>query len=213
MKPILLMNPNSNAQTTVTMCAIAATALGAPPAGWTAPNGPDLITTPEALAEAGRLVAAVTPDPGIAAVIVSAFGDPGAEALQHRLDCPVVGIGAASARAAGAGGVTFAVATTTPLLGPQIDALMRRAGGASYLGSVFATGDAQALMADADALDAALLGAIERAADSGARHVIIGGGPLGAAAERLRPRAPARLFNPILCAAVEVAALLEHHHD
>lgn len=210
MKPVLLMNPNSNAQTTRVMCAIAATALPIPPDGWTAPSGPPLISTPEDLARAARLVAAGAPGPDLGAVIVSAFGDPGADGLQARLPCPVVGIGAASARAASAAGAAFAVATTTPALAPLIDSLMRAKGSAGrYLGCFLAQGDPLALMQNPEALDSALLDTIRRAAAAGAAHVIIGGGPLGAAAERLRPRAPVRLFNPILCAAQEVAAHLQ----
>ncbi len=210
MNAVLLVNPNSNASTTKRMCAIASRALGAAPQGWTMPHGPGMIVTADALAEAGRQVAAMSVPRDVAAVIVAAFGDPGAEALARRLTCPVIGIGAASARSAAKECVPFAVATTTPGLRIAIDDLMRRhAGAAPYIGCFVSDGAPLALMANDDALDAALLGAIEDARAKGAERIIIGGGPLGEAAERLRSRSPLPLLNPIICAADEVVALLE----
>ena len=208
MPPILLMNPNSNAATTRAMVAIAGRVLP-DVQGWTAPSGPQMIVTGPALATAADLVAQAAL-PVVRGVIVSAFGDPGRAALAGRLDCPVVGIGAAAAAEAGAGGRRFAVVTTTPGLEAAIDGLMRAEGGAGrYVGCHFATGDAQALMGDPDQLDAALLEAIGRAAGAGAEVAIIGGGPLGEAADRLAGRAPLPLVAPILAAASALRARLE----
>lgn len=209
MSDVLLMNPNGNARTTSAMCAIAARCLGQPPEAWTAPSGPPLISTPDALRAAARTIAAAQVGDRYGAVILSAFGDPGAQALAARLPCPVIGIGAASARAASADRLPFAVVTTTPALETDIDTLMRSHGDAAlYLGCFFAQGDPDALMTSEPALDTALSEAITRACAAGARGIIIGGGPLGMAAERLRRHTPARLYNPVLCAAQEVAALL-----
>lgn len=213
MTGVLLMNPNSSARTTEAMCAIAARDLPAAPAGWTAPNGPELISTPEALRMAAEVVAAIDPEVWPAVIIVSGFGDPGAESLARRAPCPVIGIGAAAARAASGGGATFAVATMTPALAPLIDALMRRHGGDGYLGCFCSGAEPTALMSDREALDTDLLGEIEKASEAGAARVIIGGGPLGESAERLRGKSPVRLINPITCAAREAAAFLESSHD
>jgi allantoin racemase len=214
MAQILLMNPNSNARVTAAMCAIAARALPAAPVGWTAPRGPQLIVTPKALRLAAQEVATADLPLWPDAIIVSAFGDPGADRLALRAPCPVLGIGAAAARTASRAGTTFAVATTTPSLSPLIDTLMRRhAGGGRYLGCYCSQDEPAALMSDQTALDAALLGCIEKAHADGAEHVIIGGGPLGEAAERLRDKSPATLINPILCAAREVANELGADHD
>lgn len=210
---IVLMNPNSNVRTTDAMCTIAARALGERPKGWTAQTGPSVIVTADALEAAGTLVASATFDREPRGIIVSAFGDPGAERLKRRLPIPVVGIGAAAARAAGRSGKPFAVATTTPALGPAIDTLMQTEADAPYVGCFFTIGDPSALMADALALDAALLRAVEEAAAAGARHVVIGGGPLGEAADRMSGRAPVTLFNPITCAALELSRLLETKND
>lgn len=205
MTRVLLMNPNTNSRTTSIMCRIAARVLDPPPVGWTAPRGPGLITSPEALANAAHEVAAAEIPAATRAVIVAAFGDPGADLLAARVSCPVIGIGGAAARAASRAG-TFAVATTTPDLAPLIDELMQRhAGHGGYLGCFCSTGDAAALMADPAALDAALLDRIRDAQAAGAAGVIIGGGPLGEAAERIRGQSPVTLFNPVLCAAREAA--------
>lgn len=208
MAPILLMNPNSNARTTAVMCAIAARVLPLPPTGWTAPCGPALISEPGALQAAAEQVAAADFLAWPPAIIVSAFGDPGAEALAARAPCPVIGIGAAAARAASAGGQPFAVATTTPHLSALIDDLMRRHGGQdNYAGCFCSADDPLSLMSDVSALDAALLAQIARAKAAGAACVIIGGGPLGEAAERLRGTSPLPLINPILSAAQEAARI------
>ncbi|MBE9635280.1 aspartate/glutamate racemase family protein [Salipiger mangrovisoli] len=202
------MNPNSNAATTRTMCGIAGRVLPRV-SGWTAPEGPALITSAQALHQAAIQVAAAQLEPGISGVIVSAFGDPGLEALSARLRVPVVGIGSAAARAAAAEGRAFAVVTHTPGLETSIDALMNNAGSAGrYLGTYLADGDPIELSGDPEKLDAALLYAAKLAHRDGAEAVIIGGGPLGEAADRLADHAPCILVSPILHAALEMRAKL-----
>lgn len=211
MRSLLLMNPNSNAATTAAMVAIAGTILPQIE-GWTAPGGPGMIVTPEALDQAAVLVGQ-TPLPALDGVIVAAFGDPGRETLAQRLTCPVVGIGAAAAIEAGIGGRRFAVVTTTPQLEARIDALMRGRGDGAYLGCHFAQGDALGLMAEPERLDAALLAAIEEAARAGAEAAIIGGGPLREAAERLASISPVPLVAPIRAAARALLHRLEAGPD
>lgn len=202
---VLLMNPNANRATTDMMCRIAAQTLGFAPEPWTAPLGPDLITTPDALDLAAVGVAQAEIPPGTDSVMVSAFGDPGAAQLASRIDIPVVGIGAAAARACTG---PFAVATTTPDLASRIDSLMvQQADAQRYLGCFLSDNDPKTLMADARALDDALLVAIGRAASAGAEQVIIGGGPLGEAADRLSAQSPVPLVNPIRAASQEIRAL------
>ncbi|WP_226941819.1 aspartate/glutamate racemase family protein [Pseudooceanicola spongiae] len=206
---VLLMNPNSNAATTEAMVAIARRVLPGV-RGWTAPSGPALITTLDSLAAAASVVGGAPIPPGIGGIIVSAFGDPGRAALAARLSIPVVGIGAAAARAAAQGGRRYAVVTHTPALVTGIDALMRSsAPNGAYLGTFLTNGDPDALSHDTIALDAALLAATHRAHAAGAKAVIIGGGPLGEAAERLRPLAPCALVAPIPEAARGLALLLQ----
>ncbi|WP_108503480.1 aspartate/glutamate racemase family protein [Paracoccus indicus] len=203
---ILLANPNANAATTARMCEIAAPWLP-DLRGWTAPDGPDVIQTPDQLTAAGHRIAALAPPAGCRGVIVAAFGDPGADRLAARLDCPVVGIGAAAARAAR--GRPFAVATTTPHLGADIDASMQRhAQDAPYLGCFLTQGPTLAVMSDPERLDRALLDAVHDAARAGAQVVIIGGGPLAQAAERIATQSPRPLIQPIPEAARLMAGLL-----
>lgn len=204
---ILLMNPNSSVATTAAMMAIARRTLP-DILGWTAPAGPALLTTMEYLNSAAELVAKADLPAGLSGVIVSAFGDPGRAALAARLDVPVVGIGQAAALAASAGGRRFAVATHTPGLRTGIDALMRSHAPNGFVGTFLTEGDPNALAADPARLDQALLSAMQRAYDTGAEAVIIGGGPLGEAAERLRALAPCALIAPIPEAARRMQTLL-----
>jgi Asp/Glu/hydantoin racemase len=178
--------------------------------GWTAPHGPALLTTMDYLTAAATLVAKATVPDTIDGVIVSAFGDPGRAELSARLDIPVVGIGECAARAAAKGGRAYAVVTHTPALITGIDALMRASAPSdSYLGTFLAKGDPVALSTNPAQLDAALLAATQRAQAAGARAVIIGGGPLGEAAERLRPQASCDLISPIVAAAYQILSQLE----
>lgn len=88
---------------------------------------------PNSKAQTTRVMCAISasalPIPG--AVIVSAFGDPGADGLQARLTCPVVDIGA--------GGICrwrgLCGGDHDPALAPMIDSLMQAKGSAGrYLG-------------------------------------------------------------------------------
>ncbi|WP_299376140.1 aspartate/glutamate racemase family protein [uncultured Tateyamaria sp.] len=208
MKPVLVINPNSSEKTTEEMAAITRRHLPSV-RGWTNADAPAMITEPSALAAAADQVCrAVLPE--ARAVIVAAFGDPGAQRLAARLPCPVIGIGAAAARAAAKDGTPFAVATTTAQLGPPIDALMQAHGAAgTYLGSFMTPGAPEALLADPAALDAALLQACLNARDAGAERIIIGGGPLAEAAIRLEPQVDVPLVQPLVAASKEVATLLD----
>lgn len=207
MKPVLLINPNSSEQTTAAMLRIVGKYLR-DVQGWTNVHAPAMITDPQALsAAAGQIASAGLPP--ARAVIVAAFGDPGADALAQRLDVPVVGIGAAAARAAGQGGAAFAVVTTTPKLAPAIDALMQ-AHGSGYLGCFLTPGDPEALMADPAALDSALIKACLAATEAQAQRVIIGGGPLAEAAIRIASEVPVPLVQPLVAACQEVASRTGH---
>ncbi|MEM9431557.1 MAG: aspartate/glutamate racemase family protein [Pseudomonadota bacterium] len=204
---VLLINPNGSAAATAAMLAIARRHL-ARVVGWTNPAGPPMITDAEGLARAGRQIAeADLPDAD--GLIVAAFGDPGAAALAARHRAPVVGIGAAAARAASRGGAAFAVATTTPDLRGPIDRLMAEAGAeGEFLGTFVTPGDPVALLGDPPALDAALLRACTAAEAAGARRIIIGGGPLASAADRLSDQVSADLVQPVPEACRALAALL-----
>lgn len=200
---LLLVNPNTNAATTETMRRIAteAAAPGIVVEAMTAPFGAPLITNAAALAVAADAVAALADRITALApqgVIVSAFGDPGLDALRERLACPVTGIAEAGMAEAAASG-PFAVATTTPDLVEGIAAAAGRYGhGAAFLGVTLTIGDVHAVMADAVRLEAALEAACREAVDRlGARAVVIGGGPLAEAARALAGRIGVPVVAPI----------------
>ncbi len=100
MQPVVLINPNTNTATTQLMISVARKHLpGVPVVGVTVRDGPPLIVNETQLDHAARQVEALAGE--VAAmepsdVIVSAFGDLGADDLAARLSCPVTGIAAAS---------------------------------------------------------------------------------------------------------------------
>lgn len=207
MRRLVLLNPNTNATTTESMCAIARRAVpGVTVEGLTAPRGVAMITTPAALDAAAEVVAEMAGDLAAAppdGLIVGAFGDPGRARAARALSCPVTGIGEAAMRAAGEGGRRFAVVTVTPDLVASIAGLAARLGLAGqFRGVVLTHGDVGAVMADEAALRNALEDACRRAlAQGGVDALVIGGGPLGAAADALAPRFSVPLVNPVAAAA------------
>ncbi|MET8505245.1 aspartate/glutamate racemase family protein [Streptomyces sp. NPDC004787] len=158
---------------------------------------------------------------------VSAFGDPGVPELRGlpgpsrvpgrepqpgpvSAPVPVVGIGEAALAEAATGGRRFGIATTTPLLAASIDALVARLGlTAGYTGARFTAGVPERLAARPEAL----LAALETAARAcvgrdGAEVVVIGGGPLGDAAEALRSRLAVPVVAPVPAACRRIARAL-----
>ncbi len=206
MLPILLINPNTSRTTTAMMVAMAQATAGtkARIRGETAAQGPPIITTPQALAdsEAGVIEIAVRQAGTCAGIIVAAFGDPGAAALQRRLAIPVVGICEAAMREAATHGGRFAVATTTPALVTRIAESAAHLGlEHRFAGTWLTDGDPADLAGDPQRLEAALAGAVEASIrDGGATAVIIGGGPLSRAATALAARFDMPIVAPVAAA-------------
>lgn len=206
MQEILLINPNASAATTAMMVDIARSEApeGFAVRGATATNGPSMIVNARELAASAQEVEQVwrSAGNGWAGVIVSAFGDPGADQLGALCDVPVVGIAQASMLEASRGGRRFGIATVTPELVASIEARAQALGlMAAYTGTRLTEGDPRALAADPQALEAALAGAVQRCIDEdGAEAVIIGGGPLGQAAIALGARFDVPLVAPISAA-------------
>jgi Asp/Glu/hydantoin racemase len=146
----------------------------------------------------------------IAALVVSAFGDPGIEQLRAEAAVPVVGIAEAAMAEAAAGGRRFGIATTTPGLVRAITARVDRLGhSAQYTGIRLTAGDPHELAAAPELMRERLAEAVEACiTDDGAQAVIIGGGPLGEAAEALRGRFPVPVIGPIPAACREVRRAL-----
>ena len=199
-----LVNPNTNAATTMAMLAIARATAGVSVRldGWTAKFGTDLICDETGLATAADAVVAFGPTlqaNRTDGVIIAAFGDPGRAQLARELPCPVVGIAEAGMAEATQGRRRFSVVTTTPDL---VGAIMRTAelyGLRSLCTGVLVTPeDPRALMADPPALEQALLELCERAIrDDGAQAIVIGGGPLAMVGRALARRLPVPVIEPI----------------
>ncbi|MFJ5080140.1 aspartate/glutamate racemase family protein [Streptomyces sp. NPDC088553] len=214
---MVLINPNTSAATTAMMTALARRTLGGafPVRGVTVTRGPRMLTDPAALdAAAPEVVAAglrATAADDCVALLVGAFGDPGAAELRAVTDVPVVGLGEAALGEAAAGGTPFGVATTTPLLAEAIAAHVTALGLADrYTGLRLTAGGPERLSTEPelllDELERAVRACVER---DGARAVVIGGGPLGDAAEELRTRCAVRIVAPIPAACRALARLLQ----
>lgn len=206
MTHFVLINPNTNTATTQAMCALArAAAPGVRIEGRTAAIGVPMITTAAELEAAAEMVEAsaeslgtVPPD----ALLICAFGDPGLAGAARRLPCPVVGIGEASMREAAAHGRSFAVVTVTPALVASITARAGQLGlDPQFRGVVLTEGSIGAVMADETTLHAALESACRRALEELAvEALVIGGGPLGGAAQMLAARLGVPVINPVAAA-------------
>ncbi|MDR3095981.1 MAG: aspartate/glutamate racemase family protein [Paraburkholderia sp.] len=213
MNPILLINPNTSQATTQMMLEIARASLGerVPVRGATMENGVPMIVEEPDLRAADGAVGAL--DVGDASgVIVAAFGDPGIEALRRRLAVPVVGIGEAAMHEAARHG-RFGIATTTPALAASIEAKVRQLGlAAAFTGARFTPGDPARLGTDPQALEAALAAAVQACIeDDGAQAVVIGGGPLGRAAQALSQRFAIPVIGPVPAACRAIMRALEGH--
>lgn len=200
---VLLINPNTSVRTTEMMVALARAE--APPgveiAGATARRGVPMILGAENLAASAAEVVEIGTRhvPAAAGIIIGAFGDPGLAALRRQVDVPVEGICEAGMREAAADGRRFGVATVTPELAGPIAARAEELGLAHlYAGIRVTPGDPAALAADPAALEAALAAAIELCLRrDGAEAVVIGGGPLSAAATALACRWAAPIIAPV----------------
>src|SRR5262249_3963477 len=147
----------------------------------------------------GSAVLALAPEIRADAVIVSAFGDPAAEALGEALNRPVVGIAEASMRAAARGGRRFAIVTTTPGLARRISERAAQLGfGALLIDTLTTQGDAAARMRSPSDLAHSLRELALRAVDElGAQAIIVGGGPLSRVARSLRETLSVPIIEPI----------------
>src|SRR4051794_32947280 len=207
---ILLINPNSSAETTAMMVAIAASCCGgrAEVVGATATRAPTMITDGAALAASAAEVVEIARAQLDACdgIVVAAFGDPGAAEIRSFGSRPVVGIGEAAMRAAAHGGRRFGIATVTPALVASIAGLADRLGlSAQFTGTRLTQGDPVVLAADQDRLVAALTEATRACIDAdGAQAVIIGGGPPAPAADRLQPQFAVPIIKPIEAAVTQL---------
>ncbi|AWC26086.1 Hydantoin racemase (plasmid) [Aminobacter sp. MSH1] len=211
---ILLINPNSSRATSDMMHAIARkTATGRMAvAVATASRNPQMIVNGPQLEAAADQVIEIGAghDADCRGIVVSAFGDPGLAALRQRVAVPVVGICEASMIEASRDGRRFGVATTTPDLAEAIAGRARDLGLAHLYSGIRCTpGDPIAVAGDEKLLERSLAEAVRACIElDGAEAVIIGGGPLGQAAEQLQPLFETPIIAPIPCAMERVLGLV-----
>ncbi len=216
---VLLINPNTSARALAMMMEIAAPHL---PAGF-ALRGVSAVSGVPMIVDAGSLDASavevvrlgVSEAHAVSAIVIAAFGDPGIEALRATVGIPVAGIGESSIVEAAAGGRRFGIATTTPSLVRQIECLVERLSlGRWFTGVRVPEGDPVVLAADASAQESALARAAADCFDiDGAEAVVIGGGPLSAAARALREHFGAAIIEPVPAAMRRIARFLEESGD
>ena len=172
-------------------------------------GAPALLTTPQDMINAVPGVVAVgvesTKDKNVAAIIVSAFSDPGLAELRAKVDIPVFGIGEEVFHEAARGNREFGIVTVTPDKG-LIESFKEKAAALGYAklyrGVRVTPGDPIELVKSPEKLDAALAKEVKESIEKdGAKAVIMGGGPLSASALRLQPQ-----FDVPLVIAVNAAA-------
>lgn len=203
MRSILLVNPNTSTATTAMMAAVARAALppGVAVRAVGAARGVAMIVDEAALLASAAEVVRI----GVAgaasadAIVVAAFGDPGATQLRAALAIPVIGIGEAAMREAGANGRRFGIATTTPGLVEAIRGKVLHLGlAAGFTGVRVPEGGPEALAADPAWQSAALAEAVSDCMEvDGAGAVVIGGGPLSGTALELRTRFGPAIIEPV----------------
>ena len=210
-KKIVLINPNSNTEATKSMADLARleTKGVARVVERTNRNAPALLTTPQDMIDATPGVVAIgveaAKDNETAAIIVSAFSDPGLEELREQVDIPVFGIGEEVFYEAARGNRKFGIVTVTPDE-KLIDSFRQKAQSLGYedlyRGVRVTPGDPKELVKSPEKLDAALARAVEESVEKdSAKAVIMGGGPLSASALRLQSQ-----FDVPLVVAVNAAA-------
>jgi Asp/Glu/hydantoin racemase len=151
-----------------------------------------------AAAAPGVVAMGIRPAADLAGIVVSAFGDPGLDALRAAVSVPVAGIFEASVLEAAAGGRRFGIATVTPGLVPTLARKAEALGlGRLFTGTRLTPGSPLEIASDPAVLERELARAVERCLDDGAEAVVIGGGPLGQAAENLARRYATPIVAPI----------------
>lgn len=210
-KTIVLINPNSNTESTRSMADLARleTEDVAKVVEATNSEAPPLLTSPQDMIDAAPGVVALGMEAAkqgeVDAIIVSAFSDPGLEELRDSVDIPVFGIGEEVFHEAARGNREFGIVTVTPDEA-LIDSFREKAASLGYaelyLGVRVTPGEPTELVQSAETLDAALADAVKASVEKdGAEAVIMGGGPLSASAMRLQPA-----FDIPLLVAVKAAA-------
>lgn len=201
---IVLLNPNTSTASTRIMLASLQPDTDAEYRieGRTVPTGVALITNPAELQAA--ISVTVETGVGLAAegadgIVIAGFGDPGLFELRRRVQIPVVGIAEAGMLEAADAGQRFSVVTTTPSLSDSIREMAHRYGVGELLASVRVTAcDPTSLMSEPLRLEKELMElALEAMRDDRVDAILVGGGPLAAAARTMRELIPIPVIEPV----------------
>lgn len=211
MPDLLLLNPNTNAQTTQMMVQLVQAQCPAQGHwvvhGCTAAYGVPMITNAAELAVAATQVQhcwqQARSQRAWVGVLLACFADPALDWLRSATGVPTIGIGEAAMRAASQGGQRFGIATTTPDLDTAMRAQAHALGlGSQYTGPRYTAGNPHHLVARPGALQQQLHTAVQQCVRAdGAHCVVIGGGPLGQAAHHLDAQVQVPLIAPLTAAA------------
>lgn len=225
MRPLLLINPNTNEKTTQEMLHIARAAapFGQVIDGATVAHGAPLIYDDEKLSVSANAVTELASRLDLAqyaGIIVAAFGDPGIDALRDISTVPVTGIAEAGILEAARGNRRFSIVTTTPELVSAIHKRVERYGFKDNFAGVRLTeGKVIELMSDPIRLEESLAQACLTAiSEDAAEAIVIGGGPLAVHALALKSRFSVPIVEPVptavqLAIARADAALEPATHD
>jgi allantoin racemase len=211
---ILILNPNTSADITARLAAVAqqAAASGTVLATATATRGVPYIAT-RAEAQIGGAIALemlAERHRDYDAAIIAAFGDPGLFGARELFDIPIVGMAEASMLTACMLGRRFAIVTFARALGPwyqecvDMHGLTSRCAGIRMLDAPFKeVGNVQD---EKESLLAELAGraALELDADV----VILAGAPLAGLAARVRDRIPVPVIDQMAAAVKQAEALV-----
>ena len=133
-------------------------------------------------------------------VVIACFGDPGLFALREVSACPVTGLAEAAFMQAAANG-PFAIVTGGVRWKPMLQRLASGLGFASLLTHIeIVEQDGAALLADRDMALRVLAQACAKAADSGAKSVILGGAGLAGYASALQAKLTLPLIDSVSAA-------------
>lgn len=211
---IVLINPNSHEDSTQSMVDLTEEEAGdqANVVGVSNEDAPPLLTTPHDMEDAASGVVDLgieaAADDDVAAIIVSAFSDPGLEELRDEVDVPVFGIGEEAFHAAARDGREFGIVTITPDE-DLVDSFQEKADSLGYAdqyhGVQVTPGDPDDIVESPDELDEALADAVRESVSSdGSEAVIMGGGPLSEPALRIEDQFEEPLVVAVV-AAVDAA--------
>jgi len=211
---ILLLNPNTSAGITDRLAAAGrkVAAPGTTLIPVTAARGVPYISS-RAEAQIGGMIALemlADHHSKADAAIVAAFGDPGLFGARELFDIPVVGLAEAAMLTACMLGRRFAIVTFAAALTPWYEECVDMHGLNSRCAEVRALSGPFASVADVgDEKEEELIELIKKtASEAPADVLILGGAPLAGFADRIKPRIPVPLVDPVQAAVKQAEALV-----